>query len=148
MAIQLEGKKEFYDLLREHFEEEEGVRAVPYRDTLGHLTIGIGHNLAKPISKAAILQIFADDLDDAITEVKTLFYGYWDAMTDGRKLALISMCFQLGQAGLQEFRHMIRAIQAGKWEEAAKEALESQWAVQTPARAQRIALMLETGDIL
>jgi len=148
MAIQMEAQKEFYDLLKAHFEEEEGIRALPYRDTLGHWTIGIGHNLAKPISKAAILQIFSDDLDEAITHTKALFYGYWDAMSDGRKLALISMCFQLGQSGLQEFRLMIRAIQAGKWEEAASEALESQWAIQTPARAQRIALMLETGDIL
>lgn len=134
-----------YDMLRQHLEREEGVRSVLYSDSEGVPTIGIGHNLRTPISQKAIDQIYADDVDVAFTHTRGLFYGYWETFSLTRQVALISMCFQLGLGGLQDFRDMIRAIQAGDWERAAAEALDSKWAKQTPGRAQRIAHMLLTG---
>ena len=41
---------------------------------------------------------------------------------------------------------MIRAVELSEWEEAAKEALDSRWADQTPRRAKAVARILKTGS--
>jgi len=43
---------------------------------------------------------------------------------------------------LGRFMHMWAAIAAGQWAEAEREALDSVWAKQTPARARETAAML------
>jgi len=42
---------------------------------------------------------------------------------------------------------MLYALYAGDYEDAAKHMLDSKWAVQTPARAQRSAEIMRTGKI-
>ena len=37
-------------------------------------------------------------------------------------------------------------IAAGRWADAAVNMLKSKWAKQTPARAKRVAAMIETGE--
>jgi len=56
--------------------------------------------------------------------------------------ALLNMAYQLGVSGLLNFSKMLTALQAGDREEAAREALDSLWAKQTPNRARRVALLL------
>lgn len=69
----------FEDMLIRH----EGMRATPYIDSVGVQTIGIGHNLHKPLSHAAILQIFKDDVANlAATNLGQVAELNWDAATD------------------------------------------------------------------
>ena len=58
---------------------------------------------------------------------------------------LINMCFNMGIDRLLGFQRMIVAIIAERWDEAAREMLDSTWAHQVGARADRLARMMETG---
>ena len=59
--------------------------------------------------------------------------------------ALGNMCYQMGVAGVENFKKMLAALADGDRELAAKEALDSRWAVQTPNRAQRVTDLMR-GD--
>ena len=71
----------------------------------------------------------------------------WIAGLDpARKGVLINMAFQMGVAGLLGFKNTLALIQAGKYQEAARAMLQSKWAAQTPARAQRLSNQMATGQ--
>jgi lysozyme len=55
------------------------------------------------------------------------------------------MAFNLGLGRLRKFRKCLAALEAGDYDEAAAEALNSAWAAQVGARAQRIAAMIREG---
>ena len=59
-----------------------------------------------------------------------------------RQDALIEMGFQMGVEGLLRFERMWQAIEAGDFETAYSEALDSRWAKQTPKRAIAVAKLL------
>lgn len=121
---------------------DEGERLSPYRCTEGFLTLGVGHNLdAKPISKRASQVILEDDVADVLAELDRAL-PWWRGLPTRRAEALVHMGFQLGVPGLVKFRKMLAALRAGDGVEAEKQALDSLWANQTPARARRIAAML------
>ena len=55
------------------------------------------------------------------------------------------MCFNLGLPRLLKFKKMIIALEQGYYDQAADEALDSQWARQVGDRAQRIATAFREG---
>ena len=116
----------------------EGSRNLPYIDTNGIQTIGIGHNLHKPLSDRAILQIFHDDLADAKNDCLHAF-PFFSELTEARQWVLINMCFNLGLAGLQRFTRFLKAVELGDYETAANEMLDSLWAKQVKIRARELA---------
>jgi lysozyme len=62
-------------------------------------------------------------------------------------VVIIGMAFQLGTSGMLGFRRAIAAARDGRWDVAADEMLDSKWAREdTPARAQRMARQMETGE--
>lgn len=70
----------------------------------------------------------------------------WISKLDpARKGVLINMAFQMGVAGLLGFKNTLALIQSGKYQDAAKAMLQSKWATQTPARANRLSRQMETG---
>ena len=78
--------------------KHEGLRLVPYTDTVGKLTIGVGHNLDdKGLSPEAIAFILEKDIDDAEYDARSLFPNF-DDLSDARKAVLIQMAFNLGSA--------------------------------------------------
>lgn len=71
----------------------------------------------------------------------------WISKLDpARKGVLINMAFQMGVTGLLGFKNTLALIQAGKYQEAARAMLQSKWATQTPARAQRLSNQMATGQ--
>ena len=71
----------------------------------------------------------------------------WISKLDpARKGVLINMAFQMGVAGLLGFKKTLALIQSGKYQDAAKAMLQSKWATQTPARAQRLSNQMATGQ--
>ena len=125
--------------------QDEGKRAQPYLDTLGHWTVGYGHNLeARPLSDAAMQQILDDDMADAEADCRRL--PWFDGLDDVRQAVIVNMAFNLGLAGLAGFRKMINALIAGRYDEAADEMLDSRYARQVGARAQRLAEQMRTGE--
>lgn len=138
-------------LLNKELRRDEGVRYMPYVDTVGIQTIGVGHNLkAKPIAltppltDAQIDQLLADDL-------KTVFDGldsalpWWRNLSYARQRVCCNMAFNLGLAGLLTFKNTLTNVQVGNYEAAADGMLASKWATQTGQRAIRLALMMRNG---
>lgn len=137
--------EEQLDLLLEELLRDEGFRAKMYKDTEGHWTIGIGHNLEKGISLKIAQMLCVEDIAEAVTMLDQR-WSTWeeDCDTPVRQRAIINMAFNLGPK-LFEFKSMISAIKDKRWDDARKEALNSLWAEQVGERADRIAGMLRAG---
>lgn len=129
---------------------DEGLRLEPYPDTPGTIAIGYGRNLTlRGISRDEAEVLLRNDMAAAVDAVRSLFsVATLERMGAARQAALISMAHQLGMAGLGKFARMRLALDAGDWERAAVEALDSVWArEQTPARARRMAEILRCGEV-
>lgn len=128
------------DLIR-----DEGVRLKPYTDTVGKMTIGVGRNLDDDgISAGEADFLLTGDINNVISSLD-MALPYWKNLSDGRQRALANMCFNMGLNRLLDFINMLAAIRAGDFQKASQEALNSEWAQQVGARAQRIAALLVTG---
>ena len=130
--------------LREQIERDEGRRHTAYTDTAGHLTIGVGHNLSTPLSDAAIDQILDDDIRVAMAECALI--PFWMNLSEVRQAVLVNLAFNMGFQGLMTFRRMLAAMDAENWNQAAQELLDSRYAKQVGARADRLALQLSTDQ--
>ncbi len=125
---------------------EEGLRLKPYRCTAGKLTIGIGRNLDDVgISQDEAEYLLANDIRRL--ERALMGNATFNSLDDNRKTAIMNMAFQLGVNGCLSFRNMWSALASKDWRNAHDEALKSQWAKQTPARAKRVALILLNGNL-
>ena len=115
------------NLLKRHEGEPpiKGGMLQAYRDSVGLLTIGYGHCIErKGISQRAAEIILEDDLLDAENAVERMALG---DIGDARRAAVVSMCFNLGEAGLLKFKDMLAALRRGDWQAAHDEALDSKW---------------------
>ena len=72
--------------------------------------------------------------------------AFFNTLDDARKAVLLNMSFQLGVAGLMQFKKTLEYIQSGQYEEAAAGMLKSKWATQTPNRAKEMAEQMRTGQ--
>jgi len=130
--------------VEEMITRHEGIRHVMYKDSLGVATIGVGHNLSKPISDAAIAQIEADDIADARHDCSTFdWFVYLDSV---RQAVVIDMVFNMGLHRFKGFKNTIGHIAAGQYNAAALEMLDSVWATQVGKRADELAVMMRTGE--
>ena len=128
---------------------DEGEKLYAYQDHLGFWTIGIGILIDKrkggglrPEESEFIFRNRLKLLDAELTDRLP-----WISKLDpARKGVLINMAFQMGIAGLLAFKNTLAMIEAGKYQDAAKAMLQSKWATQTPARAQRLSNQMATGD--
>jgi lysozyme len=156
---------------REHFIEElikhEGLKLQVYKDTLGIDTIGIGRNL----EDRGISQEELDDLDIpnmdviyeyGITEADAVYLAQNDVqiveeellrahpcvdrLDSVRQLILMDMAFNMGVPRLCKFQKMWNAIHEEKYDVAAKEMLDSRWAIQVKSRATKLANAMHNGE--
>lgn len=133
--------------LRESLRVSEGVRYRPYLDSVGKLTIGVGHNLdAKPLSPRAVAVILDDDISDAIDDLDR-HTPWWRTLDGARQLVMAEMCFNLGIGGLLTFRNTLTAMETGRYTDAAEGMLKSKWARQVGQRAVRLARVMMTGEV-
>lgn len=132
------------DLLETELERDEGLRAKPYRDTVGKLTIGIGHNLDdKGLSREAISFIFREDIEEVERELDRRM-PWWRTMTDARQRAIINMGFNMGVGALAG-TPTFELIRQGKYAEAGARLQGWKWASQVGQRAQRVIRMIIHG---
>ena len=129
------------DMIQRH----EGCRHLPYQDSLGVWTVGYGHNLEQPLSHAAVLQIFQDDLNEAINNCLHAF-PWFAELTTARANALVDMCFNLGLSRLQKFVKFLAAMERGDYDTAANEMLDSLWAKQVKGRALELATLIRGSE--
>lgn len=123
----------------------EGYRDMPYTDTTGNTTIGIGHNLtAKGLTRKQINMILEDDIDEALDFVYDNFYLWFPCLDDVRQRVITEMVFNIGSKILQ-FKIFLGAVATGQYEKAASAMLDSLWAKQVGNRAKKLSAMMLTG---
>ncbi len=134
---------------------EEGYRKLPYLCSEGYPTIGIGKRIGckgVPLSAYRIScsrQMAELWLEEEVKEILIQLnkYTWFIGLDYSRQAIMVSMAYQMGVEGLLCFSNMIRALEANEYPQAAVEALDSRWYRQTPERAQRHAMVIDTGDI-
>lgn len=131
------------DDLKRILKREEGLRLRPYLDTVNKLTIGYGRNLSdKGISASEAEALLENDIHSTLADCVAKVPG-WDMFDDTVQTVLAAMAFQLGINGLLKFKKTLKLLRRGDRQAAAVEMRKSKWAEQTPARAERMARLLE-----
>jgi lysozyme len=129
---------------------DEAVMAQAYKDHLGYLTIGVGRliDARKPgsgLRPNEITFLLNNDIDDRIDQL-TRRLSWFETLDSARQGVLLNMSFQMGVDGLMGFKNTLKMIEQGDYEAAAENMLNSLWAKQTPARANRMAEQMRTGQ--
>ena len=135
---------------------DEGKRLAAYLDTVGVLTVGIGHNcVAKPvpgvikpgdtITDETCSALFRDDIQESIDQVDR-YLPWWAKLDDVRRNILVNMAFNLGINGLLQFRNTLKFIECGSYGMAADGMMQSLWARQVGDRAKRLSKQMRTGE--
>jgi GH24 family phage-related lysozyme (muramidase) len=144
---------------------EEGFRPTAYKDSVGITTIGYGFNLEQPNAAEIIKRVKIPERyellrsgQQALSEesARKLFdYKHrkseqaaskivpqFNRLGENQRAALTSMAYHMGGEGLRKFRRTLAYLADGNAKAVENQLLSSEMAQQTPARAQRTALML------
>lgn len=116
----------------------------PYKDSKGIETLGIGHNMQKPITKSAAYHILNDDIEETLADLSQ-HLPWWEKLNEVRQRVFANMCFNLGIKRFLGFHHMLAAAQAGDYATAAREMLNSDWKDDVGHRAVRLAEEMCSG---
>lgn len=138
----------------EQLKIDEGVVYEIYEDHLGYPTFGVGHLVLEsdpehgepvgtPVSEERVRECFEKDLDTAISECVVLYGEAWETFPGEVQEVLVNMLFNLGRPRLTKFRNFNAKLLEGDWAGAAPEGLDSLWARQVGARAERLMTRLE-----
>ena len=140
---------ETISILVPHLAKEEGYVPYAYQDHLGYWTIGIGRLIDRDkgggITRNEAEYLLMNDINRRSEEL--LVRLPWIKSLDPvRQAVIIAMSFQLGVDGLLDFKNTLKAVLEERWERAANGMRASLWARQTPARVERLAMAMETGE--
>ena len=145
----------------------EGLRLQVYQDTLGIDTIGIGRNLEdRGITKEELDWMDIPNMDAVyeygITEADAMYlakndvqiveeelvraHPCVDKLDAVRQLVLVDMAFNMGVPRLSKFKKMWNAVHENKFDIAAKEMLDSRWAIQVKSRSTKLAHAMHHGE--
>jgi len=132
-------------LLKQELTRDEGLRLKPYRDSVGKLTIAIGHNLDdKGITSEIVSLMYADDIAEVLEDLDNNF-NWWRKMSSNRQHVLVNMCFNMGITVLLQFKNTLKSMESGDFEQAAKGMEHSKWYGQVGPRAIRLIAKMVDG---
>ena len=136
------------DQLRDTLKIDEGVKYEIYNDHLGYPTFGIGHLVVEsdeehgkpvgtPVSEDRVNSVFEKDVAIMIDEAKKIFPNLNELPEEAQQV-IVNMTFNMGRPRLSQFKKFIAGVNAGDWNKAAVEMMDSRWAKQVGARAERL----------
>lgn len=136
--------------IKERIKQHEGFRRSVYSDSLGFATIGYGHlvlptdNFVEGVeySKEELEVVFENDFKIAHTSAEELLEGL--NVPETVLGIIIEMCFQLGKPRVMKFKRMWEAIEAGDYNAAADEMIDSNWHKQTTSRCEELAELMRS----
>jgi lysozyme len=138
---------QYLAIARDQLPEDEGTRLKPYKDSVGVLTIGIGHNLEEGIPPEVVALLFECDLSDAVATAMR-YCPIFNELDEVRKAVLVNMAFNLGLTRLRLFKGMLAAIMKKDFRLAAWHMENSLWAKQVQkSRSERLIRMMRTGKL-
>ncbi len=129
-----------YHNLKKRIKSNEGFSSKPYKDQLGHLTIGYGHLilsnethlLKTKTNKAQLNSIFNQDFERALRDYKRFIKQKNHNRKD--KEILIEMIYQMGAKKVLKFKKLILNMKKNKKHLVCFEMMDSLWYTQTPNR--------------
>ena len=139
---------------------EEGFREKPYLCSEGYPTVGTGIRIGP---KGADLKNYEFTVPREVDAVwlQSILNSTTRSMLSNERIAkamnamgvldeartavLVSMAYQMGVAGLAQFKNTLSLIESKRFEDAAVAMLQSKWAKQTPSRAKRHAEQMRSG---
>ena len=128
--------------LRNTLIRHEGLKLLPYKCTAGKLTLGVGRNIEdRGISKETAMQMLDEDIELCLNELIERL-NYFETLPTEVQETLVNLCFNMGISRLMKFQLMLGAMEAGQYELAAKELLDSRYARQVGKRAEELAAIL------
>lgn len=128
-----------------------GIRIGPYAAPLSNYTFMLPRTVAEVWTRAHLDRMCANiakkgAFPNLFAALKTLMSGATQATySDPRCAVLLSMAYQMGEAGLEDFKNTLAFVTKGDFTKAAVNMLASKWAKQTPNRAARHAKQMQTG---
>ena len=136
------------DKLREQLKIDEGVKYEVYNDHLGYPTFGIGHLVTEqdqeygkpvgtPVSEERVNAVFDNDVAIYMSEAKKVFPNL-EQLPEEAQQVIVNMTFNMGAPRLAKFKKFIAGVNAGDWNTAAVEMMDSRWANQVGKRAVRL----------
>ena len=152
-----DSEMQYSKLIERLITRNEGFKRVPYLDTRGNTTIGVGHELhmtlaqaqkryPHPLTSEEVKALLSEDVKEVETQARLIFGKSWDSFNDARKAVVIDMLFNLGFGTFSEFHNFIDAAKKGRWDAASFEIEDSDAARELPTRYQRNAEVMRTGD--
>ena len=88
--------------------------------------------------------LLSNDIDLCVEELEGTF-PWFATLSDARQRVMVNMCFNLGLSRLLGFEKFLAAMEAGDWETAGIEMLDSKWAVQVGNRSERLKDLVVGG---
>jgi lysozyme len=128
---------------------DEGHVPHAYEDSKGYLTIGVGFLIDKRKGGRLPDEVCNFWLDVEIAERTNEIIKRFPKFTQlsrERQAVLITMAFNLGIAGLFNFKKMFAAIERGDFREAAWQILDSQAGRELATRYKRLARQMEFNE--
>ena len=117
----------------------EGLKLQPYYCTSDKLTIGVGRNLQDiGISEDEAEYLLRNDIDRCISQCETAFEWYEEAPEMVQE-AVINLVFNMGLSKFKAFKLTIGHLEAGRYELAGAELLNSRYAQQVGQRSIDVA---------
>ena len=144
------------EVLKEQIKRHEGEVLEVYEDSLGYLTLGVGHLIQKsdpeygqpagtPVSQEVVDMYYEDDFDKHVEETIHVCENnniVFDALPESIQHVLVNMCFNLGANRLGKFRNMLYAVSTSNWKEMASQMEDSRWFGQVGRRSVELQEMV------
>ena len=143
------------DKLTAQLVRHEGLKLSAYLDSMGILTIGIGHNcraipvpgvykVGDKITREQTFELCYADITRAEADLLQRWSWIWK-LDDARYGAMLNLIFNMGGRTLAQFVNSLGFIQIGDYRRAATTMLKSAWATQVGCHAPGSATALRLG---
>ena len=138
------------EILKEQIKRHEGEVLEVYADSLGYLTLGVGHLIKEddaehgqpagtPVSQEVVDAYYESDFDKHVEETIHVFEGKggedFYALPEEIQHVLVNMTFNLGGTRFAKFNNMWSAVVEGDWKRMAVEMEDSRWFKQVGRRS-------------
>lgn len=119
--------------LRKTLIKDEGQRLKVYKDSLGKLTVGVGHrildtdnlNEGDTITQEQSDAFFESDMANAVSDAEKFIPTVWGTLSPQRQNIVANMAFNMGADRLGEFDEFKKGLQTGDYQKAANEMLSN-----------------------
>ena len=135
-----------YRQIREELIEDEGYCLLPYTDTVGKLSIGVGRNLTdRGLSKEEVEYLLENDIYMVDRQLRQ-HLPWFEEHHPSVQRALYNLCFNLGITKLLKFTTTLGYIEARRYNNAVENLKKTKWARQVQrTRSERIYNLLREG---